>query len=75
MVAKKENGLNNKPIEELIADIEDVIKDQADDDLFTALTSVLGTVGYTSGVEKKLFVSFVVDAVSSIYEAYAEENK
>lgn len=67
--------MKNKPVEVLVEEIEDLIKDQEDDTLFSALTSVLATVGYTSGVDKKLFVSFVVDAISQVYEMYAEENK
>ena len=67
--------MKNKPIEELIAEIEEVVKGQEDDDIFTSLTSVLATVGYTSGMDKKLFISFVFEAIDSIYAAYEEENK
>lgn len=67
--------MNNKSVEELVIEIEDVIRNQEDDTLFSALCTVLGVAGYTGGVEKKFFVSLVVDAISSVYELHAEENK
>ena len=55
--------------EELFNAIDKSLHGHEIDDVVPVLCSFLAQAGYLSGMEKKTFVSFVVDTIDKIYAA------
>ena len=55
--------------EELFNAIDKSLHGHEIDDVVPVLCSFLAQAGYLSGMEKKTFVSFVVDSIDKIYAA------
>lgn len=54
--------------EKLMDKIDDALHGQSIDDVVPLLLTFLATAGYLSGMEKKMFIAFVVEAIDRMYE-------
>lgn len=63
-----------KTYEELFTAVDHALDGYELDDVVPVLSSFLAQAGYLSGMNKREFVSFVVNSIDKIYAAKEEER-